>query len=300
MTENTVTTRGSLFEPVLVNDLINKVKGRSSLAVLSGQSPMAFNGEKEFTFDMDKEIDIVAENGKKSHGGISLEPIIVRPLKVEYGARVTDEFMYASDEERLSILQAFNEGFANKLAKGLDFMAFHGINPRTGEASEVIGKNNFKDQVTQVVDFNKDDPDLNVEAAVAMVQGSDGVVNGLAMAPSFSAALAQMKINGVKVFPELSWGANPGSVNGLKADVNSTVSFKNDFQAIVGDFQNSFRWGYAKQVPMEVIPYGDPDNSGKDLKGYNQVYIRAEAYLGRGIMLPKSFAIIKAAGSPEA
>ena len=33
--------------------------------------------------------------------------------------------------------------------------------------------------------------------------------------------------------------------------------------------------------------------SEKDLKGYNQVYIRAEVYLGWGILLPEAFAIIK-------
>ena len=54
----------TLYDPVLVTDLMNKVKGKSSLAKLSAQSPIPFNGLKEFTFTMDKEIDIVAENGK--------------------------------------------------------------------------------------------------------------------------------------------------------------------------------------------------------------------------------------------
>lgn len=49
------------------------------------------------------------------------------------------------------------------------------------------------------------------------------------------------------------------------------------------------KWGYAKEIPFEVIKYGDPDNSGKDLKGYNQVYLRAEVYLGWGIMDGASF-----------
>lgn len=59
------TSRGSLFDPTLVTDLITKVRGKSSLAVLSGQTPIPFNGLKEFIFSMDSEIDIVAENGKK-------------------------------------------------------------------------------------------------------------------------------------------------------------------------------------------------------------------------------------------
>ncbi|WZU00315.1 hypothetical protein MGH68_12005 [Erysipelothrix sp. D19-032] len=81
---------------------------------------------------MDSEIDVVAENGKKSHGGMSLDPVIIMPIKVEYGARVSDEFLYATEEEKIKVLENFNEGFAKKVAKGIDLMAFHGINPRTG------------------------------------------------------------------------------------------------------------------------------------------------------------------------
>ena len=93
-----VLSKGTLFDPELVTDLINKVKGKSSLAVLSKQVPVPFNGSKEFTFTLDKDIDVVAENGKKTEGGVSVEPVIIRPIKVEYGARVSDEFIYAADE----------------------------------------------------------------------------------------------------------------------------------------------------------------------------------------------------------
>ena len=41
-----------------------------------------------------------------------------------------------------------------------------------------------------------------------------------------------------------------------------------------------------------VIPYGDPDQTGKDLKAYNQVYLRAETYIGWGILDPSAFAKI--------
>lgn len=288
-----VLNKGNLFDPVLVIDLINKVKGKSSLAVLSGQKPIPFNGTEQFTFTMDNEIDIVAESGAKSHGGVTIDPLTIVPIKVEYGARVSDEFKYASNEAKIEILRAFNEGFARKVAKGLDLMAIHGINPRSKAASEIIGNNCFEKKVTQTVNFDDADPDTNIEAAVGMVQGSDGEVNGLAMAPAFATSLAKLKVNGVKQFPELAWGANPGSVRGLKADVNSTVANGGKNKAIVGDFMNAFKWGFAKTIPMKVIEYGDPDNSGKDLQGYNQVYIRAEAYLGWAILAPEYFAIVK-------
>lgn len=290
-----VLSKANLFSPELVADLINKVKGKSSLAALSNEEPVPFNGTEQFIFSMDSEIDIVAENGKKSHGGVTLDPVTIVPLKVEYGARISDEFMHASEEAKIKKLEAFNEGFARKLAKGLDLMAIHGINPRSNTASDIIGNNCFEKKVTQSVAYTEADPDTNVEVAVGMVQGADGEVNGLAMAPAFSTALAKLKVNGVKQFPELAWGASPEYVNGLRADVNSTIANGGKNRAIVGDFANAFKWGYAKQIPLEIIQYGDPDGSGKDLKNYNQIYIRCEAYLGWGILMPESFAIVKEA-----
>lgn len=246
---------------------------------------------------MDKDIDIVAENGKKTEGGVTIAPVTIVPIKVEYGARVSDEFIYATDEEKIDILKAFNDGYAKKLARGLDLMAFHGVNPRTKEVSAIIGKNSFDTSITQTVDFNAADPDTNIEAAVELVQGSEGVVSGMAIDTQFSSALAKMRDNSNnRLFPTLAWGANPGSINGLQTDVNNTVASGSKDYAILGDFTNMFQWGFAKQIPMEVIQYGDPDNSGQDLKGYNQVYLRSETYLGWGIMDTNSFArVIKPA-----
>lgn len=283
-------SRGNLFEPQLVTDLFNKVKGKSSLAVLSNQTPIPFNGMKEFIFTMDNEIDVVAENGKKTHGGVSLEPMKIIPIKVEYGARVSDEFMYASDEEKINILKAFNDGFAKKLAKGLDLMAIHGINPRTGTGSSVIGDNHFDKKVSQTVDYTKETVEDNIETAIEMVQASENEVNGLLLATEVTSTLAKLKTNGVRQYPELRFGANPGNLNGLTLEINNTV--KNETSkdvGITGDFQGAFKWGYAKQIPLKVIEYGDPDNSGKDLQGYNQVYLRAEAYLGWGILDGEAF-----------
>lgn len=290
---NEVLSRGTLFPQILATEVINKVQGESSLAKLSGQMPIAFNGNEIFTFSLDNEIDVVAENGKKTHGGISIGTVKVQPIKVEYGARVSDEFMYASEEARIDILRPFTEGYAKKLARGLDLMAMHGVNPRTGTASEVIGENYLDKNATQTAMLNAANPDETIETAVALVQGAGNAVSGMALSPIFSALLAKYAVNGVKQFPEFRWGANPSSVNGLSVDVNETISaLKSKDRAIVGDFAGNFKWGLAKQIPMEVIQYGDPDNSGKDLRGYNQVYIRCETYLGWAIMDGNAFARI--------
>ena len=287
---NKTVERGDLFDAKLVGEIFNKVKGKSSLAKLCGQDPIPFNGIKEFTFSMDSEIDIVAESGAKSNGGATIAPITIVPIKVEYGARVSDEFMYASDEEAIDILRAWTEGFSRKLAKGFDMMGMHGVNPRTGLASQLIGTNSFDTNTgVAVVAYDATDVEGSLESAIQEIGDND--VTGFAFSKTFASDLSKVKENGVSQYPEFKLGGNPGVLSGNPGDVNSTVD---EDLAIVGDFQNAFKWGLAKNLPLEVIEYGNPDNDSDlgDLKGHNQVYVRSEAYIGWGILDPGAFARI--------
>lgn len=281
----------TLFDAQLVSDLVSKVQGKSSLAALSQQKPLSFVGSKEFVFSMDSDVDIVAENGAKSHGGITLEPITIIPIKFEYGARVSDEFLYASEEEKIDILTQFNEGFAKKLAAGFDKAAMHGINPRTGSASTVVGTNNFDSKVTNTVTYTAANADANLEAAIALVEGNDADSTGIAISPAMRTALANIKNStGERVYAEFAFGGQPANLGTQSLSINKTVSTGAVDEAIVGDFANMFKWGYGKEITMDVIEYGDPDNTGVDLKGHNQVYLRAEAYIGWAIFDADAFA----------
>ena len=294
-------SKGVLFTPELTNQLITLVRGKSSLAKLSASQPIPFNGETEFTFALDKEVDLVAENGAKSNGGATIATVTMQPVKVEYGMRVSDEFRYAAEEIQLRYLEAFADGFAKKVARGLDIMAFHGVNPRTGSTASVLNNKNFDDLVSNTVVYDSSAPQDNVDAAIELIQAAEHDVTGLAMSPAFKSALAAVKAGAnlnTALFPQLGWGAEVGQINGLPVDANSTVNFNsNADRAIVGNFADFFKWGIARQIPIEIIEYGDPDNSGSDLKGHNQVYLRGEAYLGWGILVPEAFAIIKAGAS---
>ena len=297
-----ILTKGNLFPPVLTNRLIDTVRGKSSLARLSQAEPLPFNGETEFTFSLDKEVDLVAENGAKSNGGGTVGTVTMQPVKVEYGMRISDEFRYAAEEIQLQYLQAFADGFAKKVARGLDIMAFHGVNPRTGETASSLNDKNFDDLITNTVVFDSDAPQDNVTAAIQLIEAAEHDVTGMAMSPSFKSALAALKTqtgSNVPLFPDLGWGAQVGEINGLPVAANSTVNFKsNADRAIVGNFADFFKWGIARQIPVEIIEYGNPDNSDAgDLKGHNQIYLRGEAYLGWGILIPDAFAIVKAGAS---
>ena len=294
-----VLTKGALFPVELTNQMFNLVRGKSSLARLSGAEPIPFNGERVFTFNFDKEADLVAENGAKSNGGATIAPVTITPVKIEYGMRVSDEFKYAAEDIQLQYLTAFAEGFARKAARALDIMAFHGVNPRTGNSASSISGNNFDALINQVVSYDSSAPQDNVTAAIDIIQGNEHDVTGMAISPAFKSALAAVKKGATSyepLFPELGWGREVGEINGLPTDANSTVSFNSSAdKAVVGNFADYFKWGFAREIPLEVIEYGNPDNDpdAGDLKGHNQIYLRGEAYVGWGILVPEAFAIIK-------
>lgn len=288
------TTSSTLFKPELVTEMFNKVKGHSSLAKLSGAKPMPFAGIDTFIFSMDGEASIVGEGGNKPAGEASFEPVTIKPIKFVYQHRVTDEFVHLSEEKQLPYLEAFSDGFAKKIARALDIAAIHGVNPYDGENSETVGNNCFDKAITLKTAFTAQFADDNIDAAVALIQGANGDVSGIAMSPAFGAALGSMKATDSRlpIYPEFRFGANPASFGGMASDVNNTVSFSSSpDRAIIGDFAIAFKWGYSGNIPLEIIEYGDPDGQG-DLKRTNQIVLRSEAYIGWGILNKNSFAII--------
>lgn len=284
------------FPHELVREVFTGAKGKSSIAKLAEQTPIAFSGTDVMVFSMSGEVNLVAEGGKKgSHSG-SNDTIKMVPLKIEYGQRVSDEFIRCSEEKQLEYLRAFSESFAGKIARGLDIMVMHGTNPATGTAATAIGTNAFDTNVNVTpVTYSALNPESNIESAVAAIGDYD--FNGIAMSKTFAADLAKLKVNGVPQYPELGWGASPDTIKGVPASINSTVSAVDGEYAYAGDFQNAFKWGYADTINFDVIEYGDPDNTAADLKGYNQVYLRAEAWIGWAILDGSAFARIESSES---
>lgn len=285
----TITKSTNLFPAELVSEVFSKTKGHSSLAKLSGQTPIPFSGNTQMVFAMDGEASIVGEGEQKPAGDASFNPVTITPVKFVYQHRLTDEFTKMSEEQQLPYLDAFVDGFAAKIARALDISAFHGVNPATKTAVSSLSTKNFDMTTIATVTTTAGKEDEDIDTAVQAITGEDGVVTGIAMAPAFSAALSKIKVNGVVQYPEFRFGQNPEAFYGMASDVNNTVSFGTSKDlAIIGDFQNAFKWGYSENVPCEIIEYGDPDGQG-DLKRTNQIVLRAEAYIGWGILDTASF-----------
>ncbi|HEL1175147.1 TPA: phage major capsid protein [Streptococcus equi subsp. zooepidemicus] len=292
--------QGTLYSPELVTDLISKVQGTSVLAKLSKQVPIPFAGIEQFVFNLEGNAQIVGEGEKKDAGQSSMASKVIKPLKFVYQARMTDEFKHASEEKQIAYLQAFNDGFAKIIARSFDIAAIHGLEPKSMADASFKTDNSFDGVITgNVVTFNAGTIDDNIDAAVAQISAKGGEVTGLALLPAAGQALAKIKVNGVVQYPEFRFGQNPDSFYGMPSDVNRNMTTtggtaKKD-HAIVGDFQNRFKWGYAENIPLEIIEYGDPDQTGRDLKAYNEICLRTEVYIGWGILDADAFARVEEA-----
>lgn len=288
---------GMDFPSTVITEMFDAVRGHSALAKLSDQTPIPFNGATEFVFNAAGEAALVGECEQKPAGDARVTAKVIKPVKFIYQQRVSDEFMKAGDEVRLQYLRAFADGFAKKIARGFDIAAMHGIEPATKAPASFKATNSFDGLVQNVVAYDAATIDDNIDAAIQAI--TDGEVNGLAMSPAAGAALSAIKANGVPQYPEFRFGQNPDAFYGMKSDVNSTVSVQESGgsttdHVIVGDFQNAFKWGYAANIPLDVIRYGDPDGAGRDLKQFNEVCLRAEAYIGWGILDGAAFGIVQA------
>ena len=298
MTDNAMKA-GTLFKPELVTELIDKVQGKSVLAKLSAQTPIPFNGVEQFIFNLEGNAQIVGEGEQKLGNKAKLTSKIIKPLKFVYQARITDEFKNASEEKRMNFLSAYMDGFAKKIAEAFDLAALHGLEPKSMTDATFRATNSFDGVINgSIVTYDETKIDENLESAVQQVTARGCEVNGIALSPAAGQALAKVKVNGVVQYPEFRFGQNPDSFYGMKSDINKNLTVTGGTaetdHAIVGDFQNRFKWGYSENIPMEIIEYGDPDGAGRDLKAYNEICLRAEAFIGWGILDEDAFARVKA------
>lgn len=255
---------------------------------------------EQFIFNLEGNAQIVGEGEQKFGNKAKLTSKVIKPLKFVYQARITDEFKYASEEKQMNFLSAYMDGFAKKIAEAFDLAALHGLEPKSMTDATFRATNSFDGVISgSVVTYDETKIDENIEDAVQQVIARGCEVTGIALSPTAGHALGKLKDADKRaVYPEFRFGQNPDSFYGMKSDINKNLTVTGGTaetdHAIVGDFQNRFKWGYAENIPMEIIEYGDPDGAGRDLKAYNEICLRAEAFIGWGILDEDAFARVKA------
>lgn len=277
----------------IADGMVKKTLSTSTLAKLSAQEPMRFGKTDIITFNDLPRAQFVEENGDKESTSGSFGSVTAAPHKAQVTMRFSQEVQWADDEHQLGVLRTLASAGADALSRALDLGVFHRINPLNGQA--ITTWTNYINATTKRVELGKggSDPDADFRAAAGLIINDldTGVqVTGAALDPKFTWALANLMVkDGAGVtstprYPQLGLGADVSSFMGVPVAVGSTVSglpeaADTKVRAIVGDFTGGIRWGIQKELPVELITYGDPDGQG-DLKRKNQIALRLEIVYG--------------------
>ena len=277
----------------IADGMVKKTLSTSTIAKLSAQEPMRFGKTDIITFNDLPRAQFVEENGDKESTSGSFGSVTAAPHKAQVTMRFSQEVQWADDEHQLGVLRTLASAGADALSRALDLGVFHRINPLNGQA--ITTWTNYINATTKRVELGKggSDPDADFRAAAGLIINDldTGVqVTGAALDPKFTWALANLMVkDGAGVtstprYPQLGLGADVSSFMGVPVAVGSTVSglpeaADTKVRAIVGDFTGGIRWGIQKELPVELITYGDPDGQG-DLKRKNQIALRLEIVYG--------------------
>lgn len=268
---------------------------------LTPDDPQIMVGSTDFfTFTGTPKAELVGEAANKSSMDGTPSKVTSKTYKVQLTYRFSDEVRWTDEEYRLRLMEALAGNIATGVSRAVDLVAIHGINPLTGSVAGSVTDYITKSGNGHVINSTTATPEVDLDAAAAALQGSGYVATGIALDPVYAGILARTKkANGDRVFPELGLGFNVERIAGLEAAVSNTVSgtaetgVASGVGGIMADW-SAFKWGIARNVPLHLIEYGDPDGAG-DLQRTNQIAIRAEVVFGFAILDDDAFTIIKQA-----
>ena len=277
----------------VVTEYINKAKDSSTIAALSPSTPQSFADVDHMIFVPSAEAEVVEEGAAKSSYDQDIDSVSGKRIKVITNTRVSDELKWADEDCRLEILSHIVEDQSQAIGRALDYVVYHAINPRTGRALSGYDALAAKAQQVTASDSELDDIDALADKLI------DYAVGGIALSRTYASQLRKLRVpaTGLRLFPEISLSLEVGTLDGIAASCSGTVSGRlaetaTNVEAIMGDF-GLIKWGYVRDAYSEIIEYGDPDNTGVDLKGHNQVCYRTEAVLGYAVLDYNGFAVLK-------
>lgn len=274
--------------------IINKVGNTSTIAALSPSTPQLFLNEDYMVFNGAAEAEVVAEGQKKSSYEQEASYITGKKFKVQCTTRVTEELKWADEDNRLEIISSIQEDQTKAIARALDYVIYHAINPKSG--TKLSGYDALTANAVAVTDSGDDI--ANVDALADAVNEYE--INGVALSRTWASRLRKLRVpaTGMRFYPEIPINLAAGTLDGIPAATSTTVDGKKattptKVLGIMGDY-SLIKWGMIRDIWAEVIQYGDPDQTGVDLKAHNQIAYRTEAMFSYAVLDPKAFAVLKA------
>lgn len=286
----TTTDAKVLLPRSIADGMIAKARTLSTVARLSGQEPMRFGDTDYLIFNDFPKAEFVGEGADKGSTKGGFTSVTAKPYKAQVTMRFNEEVQWADEDYQLDVLNQLAASGQVALSRALDLGLYHKINPLTGTA--IAAWTNNISATTKVVTQATADADEDFRAAVGLLVNATPTiqVTGAAFDPKFSWSLANLKRKYTSDdssdmrYPQLGFGTNIESFMGVPVAQGNTVSGTPEatdtkVRAIVGDFQNGIRWGVQRELPVELIRFGDPDGQG-DLKRKNQIALRLEVVYG--------------------
>jgi HK97 family phage major capsid protein len=274
--------------------IINKVGNTSTIAALSPSTPQLFLNEDYIVFNGAAEAEVVAEGQKKSSYEQTASSITGKKFKVQCTTRVTEELKWADEDNRLEIISSIQEDQTKAIARALDYVIYHAINPKSG--TKLDGYDALTATAVTVTDSGDDI--ANVDALADAVNEYE--INGVALSRTWASRLRKLRVpaTGMRFYPEIPINLAAGTLDGIPAATSTTVDGKKattptKVLGIMGDY-SLIKWGMIRDIWAEVIQYGDPDQTGVDLKAHNQIAYRTEAMFSYAVLDPTAFAVLKA------
>ena len=286
----------------IADGMITQARSLSTIAQLSGQEPQRFGDTDYIVFNDFPKAEFVEEGAQKSATKGGFTSVTAKPHKAQVTMRFNEEIQWADEDYQLQILNTLAGSGQVALSRALDLGMYHRINPLSGTV--ITGWDNYLGGTTNVVERGTADADADFRTAVGLLVNSTPSwgVNGAAFDPKFSWALSELMVkdgSGVtsqQRYPQLGFGTNVSDFMGVPIAQGDTVSGQPEaadtkVRAILGDFNNGIRWGVQRELPVELIRWGDPDGQG-DLKRHNQIALRLEIVYGWYAFVER-FALIK-------
>lgn len=274
--------------------ITKRAKDTSTIAALSPSEPQLFLDKDYMVFTGNSEAEVVAEGAQKSSYEETLTPVVGKRFKVQTTTRLSNELQWADDDAKLEIISKIQADQAAAMGRVLDYVVYHAFDPKkktTLEGFNALAK-------TAVGVPATDDRVADIDSLAEAVS-DEYDINGIALSKTMANELRKIRVpsTGQRFYPEIPINLQVGNLDGIPAATSGTVNGRlithaTGILAFLGDFR-LIRWGMVRDIWSEIIEYGDPDNTGKDLKGVNQIAYRTEAMYSYAILDPKGIAVLK-------
>lgn len=273
----------------------------SYISKLRDAEPVDLTTESILSFTDYSGAQAVAEGAAKVE-----TPFGTKVAKVERGqvvsqVRVSTRALKKAEANKVKVLEGAQKILAEGFGKSLDIILTHNTSPIDGSSTVDFtrGLANGADTLVHQIAVDEN-PDNALRAAIAQQWTNEKEVKGIAVTPAFYAKLAYQTDSQNRLLypqftalPENEWYFDGVKVVRTSAIANkrykASPEFATNIDFILGDF-GTLSYGVELET-LELITTGDPDNTGRDLKGHNEVMLRLES-LVEAVIIDKASLVV--------